>query len=268
MNPSPPESPAPAALLSFPKTGRTWLKLMLKFYFERLSGIEDLPFDRPHDWHAIDPRLPGLLIEHDDNPHFKRPEDLETGRDRYASRNVILLARDPRDVMVSLYFEMTRRIRFYEEWGFDTTSVRDRTESLSDFIRGPVGRLDSFIAYYDIWQRQRDRMRDFLLVRYEAMHENPQDTLTRVVDFLGLAVDPGAAAHAVDQCQFDRMRDYEARGVFRSKTLMPGDPSDPDSFKVRRGRVGGYVDYLSGEDLRFIREQCKRLPDLLARYRR
>ena len=40
----------------------------------------------------------------------------------------------------------------------------------------------------------------------------------------------------------------EAAGAFDSKILRPGDVRDPESFKVRRGKVGGYREYLSVED--------------------
>ena len=38
-----------------------------------------------------------------------------------------------------------------------------------------------------------------------------------------------------------------------------GDPGDPESFKVRRGVVGGFVDYLSDEDQRLIETANARL---------
>jgi len=35
-------------------------------------------------------------------------------------------------------------------------------------------------------------------------------------------------------------------------SLAPGDINDPESFKIRRGKIGGYIDYLSKEDIEFI----------------
>ena len=40
--------------------------------------------------------------------------------------------------------------------------------------------------------------------------------------------------------------------------MKPGDPSEPASFKVRRGKVGGWRDYMSEEEAghidRMVRE--------------
>ena len=43
------------------------------------------------------------------------------------------------------------------------------------------------------------------------------------------------------------MQKLEAAGAFDSNILHPGDVRDPESFKVRRGKVGGYREYLSVE---------------------
>jgi hypothetical protein len=37
--------------------------------------------------------------------------------------------------------------------------------------------------------------------------------------------------------------------MFNSAGLSRADPDDPESFRVRRGIVGGYKDYLSAEQV-------------------
>jgi len=51
---------------------------------------------------------------------------------------------------------------------------------------------------------------------------------------------------------FANMQKLEASGQFPSKRLVPGNVNDIDSFKVRRGKVGGYRDYLNTEDCAFL----------------
>ncbi len=49
------------------------------------------------------------------------------------------------------------------------------------------------------------------------------------------------------------MRRFEESGVLGAKPVMtPGNRFDPESFKTRRGKVGGYREYLSQEDVAFI----------------
>jgi hypothetical protein len=257
----------PVALLSFPKCGRTWFKAMLKAYFERAFGVDSLPFDGHVEWHRRDPRIPRLLVEHDDDPHFKAVEELRAGKQRFAKHAVILLVRDPRDVIVSLFYEMTRRTRFYEDWGFDTARVTQDAEDLSTFIRGPVGRLDVLLAYWNIWAQQRGEVRAFTVARYEDLHSSPVEELTRLLAFIGVEPSPEHVERAIEECRFEQMKKREAKGSFDSKTLQPADPEDPDSFKVRKGKVGGYLEELSAVDLDWIDERVAGLPDFLSCYR-
>jgi hypothetical protein len=59
---------------------------------------------------------------------------------------------------------------------------------------------------------------------------------------------------ALEFSRFENMQKLEAAGVFDSKILHPGDAHDPESFKVRRGKVGGFREYLSVEDLEYAVE--------------
>src|SRR5262249_49164586 len=61
-----------------------------------------------------------------------------------------------------------------------------------------------------------------------------------------------ALAAAVAASSFDAMRAIETSGGAGSPRLKPGDPSDPESFKIRRGAGGGYGDYLSSEDIAYV----------------
>ena len=48
---------------------------------------------------------------------------------------------------------------------------------------------------------------------------------------------------------FEALREKERTRFFESERLHARDTDDPESFKVRRGKVGGYRDYFSPEIL-------------------
>ena len=54
---------------------------------------------------------------------------------------------------------------------------------------------------------------------------------------------------SVDFARFDNMRRMEETGFFGAGALRPKDPDDAESFKVRKGRIGGYREELSDADL-------------------
>ena len=53
---------------------------------------------------------------------------------------------------------------------------------------------------------------------------------------------------AIEFTEFENMKKMEAEDQFNKNILRPGDPSDPDSYKVRRGEVGGFVNYFREEE--------------------
>ena len=65
------------------------------------------------------------------------------------------------------------------------------------------------------------------------------------------APDANIFREALEFSRFENMQKLEAAGAFDSNILHPGDVRDPESFKVRRGKVGGYREYLSADDQQF-----------------
>jgi len=66
------------------------------------------------------------------------------------------------------------------------------------------------------------------------------------------------------------MRDAEVSGraavAGPVNALTPANPSDPESFKVRKGKVGGYAEYLSKDDISWLSERLADLHPFLAHY--
>ena len=228
-----------AFLISFPKCGRTWLRVMLGHALADAAGVKVGNPMRFTKAEVVAPSLPRILATHDDSPQNKPAGAVLRSKRAYRGTKVVFLVRDPRDVIVSLYFHVTRRRgRHYEG-------------TLSDFVRDPNGSLAALLAFYDAWVVQDDT--PVLLVRYEAMKDDPARELQRVLDFVGVrGLRPAAVARAVEQASFERLQRAEREGTAGTKALKAPKADDPESFKVRRGKVGGYVDYLTPEDIRFV----------------
>ena len=94
-------------IVSYPKCGRTWLRLMIG---RTVSQHFNLPQDEAIlflRWGPKpDPLLPMITVVHEDRPMLKRPEELERSKEKFRHKRVIFLVRDPRDVIVSSDFEM------------------------------------------------------------------------------------------------------------------------------------------------------------------
>lgn len=243
------ETTAEVVLVSFPKTGRTWLRLLIGRALTKQFGLSNANPMELHQLAARHPGIPKIWVSHDDNPQFKAPDDLETSKRRYRRKKVILLVRDPRDVLVSLYFQMRQRRQRY-------------TGDLSTFITERVGSFDTLLRFYNIWAAERHVPRDLLLVRYEDLSIDPARELRRVLRFIGLPEVPDVViAEAVQFAAFGNMRRMEVADRFGSRRLRPADPDDPESYKTRRGRVGGHVEYLQPAEITDLTAKMQRTLD-------
>ena len=73
-----------------------------------------------------------------------------------------------------------------------------------------------------------------------------------MLTFLGTPAKAHEIADAVEYARLDNMRQREADGAVESRRLRAADKSNPDSFKARRAKVGGYRDYFDAEQLAAI----------------
>jgi hypothetical protein len=242
-------------VLSYPKCGRTWLRLLMgKALVDDLSLSDANPMELT-GLHRASPLVPRIRVTHDDNPQLKRPEEVERDKRRYADKKVIFLVRNPRDVVISYYFQASRR--------------RDRFSGTpSEFLRHPVGSLDTIITYYNVWAESREVAAEFCLIRYEDLHRDAAGELERALRAVGRVPARPVLDRAVDFARFDNMRALERKNAFGSARLRPADGQDPESFKTRKGKVGGYREYLSADDLAYLDARIEeRLSPLYAGYR-
>ena len=93
----------------------------------------------------------------------------------------------------------------------------------------------------------------FLLLRYETLQSNPLASFAALLRFLQLP-DYGidAVQDAVSFGAFDNLRALERNDAFFNWRLSPPKDGDPEGYKIRRGKVGGYRDYLSAADIAYV----------------
>jgi hypothetical protein len=240
-----------AFLLSFPKCGRTWLRLLVGRAVARHFGVEGVSLLAMDQFPDHRRGIPKIRAGHDDDPHRKLPHELQTSKASFGPTKVVLLVRDPRDVIVSLYFHESRRER------------RDVGDIETFALRSP-GPFDTLLRYYRIWEENRRAPAAFLLVRYEDLQADTARELRRVLSFVGLGdIRHDTVADAVAFASFDSMRRLELDDAFGTVQLRPGSRGDTESFKTRRGVVGGYRDYLGPAAIRELERRMRsELPSL------
>jgi len=233
-----------AIILSIPKSGRTWVRTFLCAYFCNRYGRE---FTLEPERYG-QPGIPRLIFSHDCFEHRTKGDLWDRIRGKYLvpkkelrRAKIVLLARDPRDCFVSLYVQMTRRDR-----GAPTEFKR---KTVGDLLRDKKFGVRAIIRTMDAWLNEFSDRDDFTIIRYESLREFPGENFRTLLAVLGETTpDVSIFQAALDFSEFENMKKMEAAGAFDSKILRPGDVRDPESFKVRRGKVGGYREYLSVGD--------------------
>ena len=227
-------------IVSYPKSGRTWLRVMLQSYAGQ-SGLETRAYLDGFSM-AVGP----VVVRFDHGKGTWVPAPVPANRlmidaKTYGGKKVIFLVRDPRDVLVSSWYHVTYRDNAYRD-------------DLSTFIRDEHLGIAKIIAYLNLWMAQQHVPTDFLLVRYEDLHTEPQSVLSSVLTFLSIDVDEDIINRAVEASAFDRMKKAEQAGKIDEPWMRSGKGSGrvEESMKVRKGKIGSYREELSPEDVAYV----------------
>src|SRR4030095_7641413 len=242
-------------ILSIPKSGRTWLRAFLCAYFCRRFGLEFTLRPGRYDL----PGFPRIVFSHDLFEHRTKSDRWDRVRGKYLvprrelkRGKIILLDRDPRDCFVSLYLQLTRRD--------PNAPVKLRQKTVSEMLRDERFGMRAIINAMNDWLNEFSQCANFMLVRYEALRASPAEHFRDLLAVLGEpSLDANIFQEALEFSRFENMQKLEAAGAFDSNILHPGDVRDPESFKVRRGKVGGYREYLSTEDQQFAAAAMREL---------
>ena len=241
-----------ADVLIVSMSGRTWLRTLISHLYHQRYGIPDTQLIHYDNFHRQNAEIPKICfmgrVTATGEPSAGDPAVSLSPRQK-----LILLLRDPRDVAVSFYFHLTKRTNAVERLG------KGIGEEIADmpifnFMLDETLGLPMTIGHMNGWERELGDIARHQVVRYEEFHADPEGTLRRVADFIGGSFTDEEIGEAVSFASFDRLKERERSGFFEGKRLKPGDLADPDSFKVRRGKVGGYRDYFTAEQIARIDE--------------
>lgn len=242
-------SPPGTTIVSYPKVGVTWLSFLVSQAI--LNGFK-LPRSRPTIF------FNALLQEAGVDLHISRSHDdagitteigddcnveavfLHSARERFRGKRVLLLIRDPRDVVVSFYHQLTRR-----------TLGKPLQLSMHDFIHDPVLGIQRVVQFHSIWARTLPILQDLLIVRYEDLLTDTANELQSVLQFLLIpGVDRTAIESAVEAGSANNLRDLERRGLVDGMIVF--NDNDGAGLKVRKAASGSAATELKPEDLAFL----------------
>ena len=156
---------------------------------------------------------------------------------------VLFLARNPIDIAVSWYHQFTKRqSRAKQELinHFIDHPIDRRQVEMWEFVRHSDIGLPFLIEYQNTWARNVEALEKGLLVKYEELRAEPVPTLQRILGLMGESFTEDEVRAAVEWGSFENLQKLETSGTFNQGGMKLVDANDPSTFKVRRGKVGGY----------------------------
>lgn len=237
--------------VSYGKSGRTWLRVMLSRFFQLRFGLPEsclLSFD---NLHAVNRAMPKILFTHDN--YIRDYTGAGTRKTAFYEKATVLLVRHPGDVAVSQYFQWRHRMLPYKK-ELNDYPAHGSDVSIFDFVMHQEAGLHRVIQFMNEWANELPKVRNQLVVRYEDLRADCRSEFRRILTWMGQNPTQEEVDQSVEFASFDNLREMEARRAFKSagKRMAPGDKSDPDSYKVRRAKVGGYRDYFDDDQVRQI----------------
>jgi hypothetical protein len=223
-------------LVSYPKSGNTWMRFLLARLIAEDVGFESIERQVPDIYRHKETWLSKLA-----SPRILKSH--EYFDPRYPK--VIYVVRDPRDVVLSYYHHQQK---FRQEHG-----ASDISDFVAAFLSGKLDRFGTWVQNVGSWLGACSENSDFLLLRYEDLKSDTLAQLTRAASHFGIEASPETIAESVRYCEFERMRQMEQRHGQQWKVLKE---TRQDLAFVRSGKVGAWRSILTETDARRIELSC------------
>jgi hypothetical protein len=223
-------------LVSYPKSGNTWTRFLVA---NLLCGENESV-----DFTNIERRVPDIYKFNNAQlaavPSPRTLKSHEYFDPRY--RKVILIVRDPRDVLVSYYHHHIKFGRIPPDYSL--------LQFAQDFVAGRVDTFGSWAENTGSWLGAREHDAEaLLLLRYEDMLQDPLAALRRIVAFLGMDADPARLERVVEASSAERMRELEKK---QSGNWKATRNTRQDKLFVRAAKSGGWQQELPAEAVAMI----------------
>lgn len=231
-------------IVSYPKSGRTWLKMILGNYLIRKYKLPSKNHLSTYEITKTIKNIDTTFVTHY-NSHltYDMPyQSYSFDNNLLRKKKIILLTRNVKDVVVSAYYQY----KFRDEGNSFKGNI---SEFLRDGRYG-IKKIDAFNKY---WLNNAESFVDFLNIHYEALHSSPLDEVAKLLIFIGEKnIDYSILENAIKDSSFEKMRNIEKTNKRIPKTLQPKNKNNIRSYKTRKGKIGSYKEELAKEDLEYI----------------
>lgn len=228
-------------LISFPKSGRTWLRYIFAKYVQQISPLStfDLEFIPNHHWndqrHEVN--FPRVFLTHNYLDYYQnfKVKDQVIHSQYIDQKPVVFLHRHPLDVIVSYYNQITQR-------------EKRSNESLSDFVNNELYGIQRHCEFMNNILDYLQKHNNVHYLSYEKLKEDTFKEISQMFAFWNYDFDPSLLHAAVEESKFDKMQEVEKGiGVQTARLSLSAWDGNHQSLKVRKGKSFAYREEMSAE---------------------
>ena len=210
---------------------------MLARLYQRRFGIDERTLLEFPLLRRAPAEVPRLLFTHAGDA-MRPPDEISVDQSAYAHAKSVLIARHPADIAISRYHHLKHRSR-------DKARRRLAAQPLERFIWADEGGIASIVRFLNEFAA----LPGITILRYEDFLAEPDESLARLAEAIGLETGPKDIADAVEFASVANLKELERQGYFSSPRLRQVRKGDQRSGKVRTGKSGGYRVQLDPDDV-------------------
>jgi estrone sulfotransferase len=219
-------------LVSFPKSGSTWIRFILcNYIFLSEKNPKTVSFREVDDLMPefgisnLTRRWPFDFIPRFVKTHWK-------WNPLFAGKMSLLIVRDPRDTMVSYYNYRNKQVSAVNPEDFQT------------FIRSKKFGLEAWFKHLKSWEKKAT-----CVIRYEDMKRDGLKEISVSLQKLSLDINTEILSMAFDNAAFDKLKANEqTHGMSKMNFFSEGQ------MFFNKGKTNQWVEYFSERDLEYYQE--------------
>lgn len=249
-------------VVSYPKSGNTWVRTLLRNYIELVYGNEPMETSDvvPYFYHTVCPyplneigmehfiQLRPAAMMHMLALHQSRQKPAPATLIKSHAVNqslygvsihsplwmdkTIYVVRDPRDILPSYADHTGKPLK-------DAVALMAKESAVIGVHPKIPSVVSSWSEHVDSWT-DGEGMIEPLVITYEELHENAKNVLKRVIEHCGLRLEEWAVFDAVANSKFYKLQAAEAKSGF-------GEKSAHQEKFFRRGITGSHKDEVPEE---------------------
>ena len=236
-------------LASYPKSGNTWVRSIISallytddgnFSFNLINNIRQFPTkdnfrnftDDLGNFHEIKKYWIAAqeLINIDNSIKFLKTHHINCKIDNYNFTNnkntlaTIYIVRDPRNVVSSISNHFSKTLEESKNFLITPRFIHGHKKDIKSRDNSLKTLIGTWSEHYMFWKKNN---KDFLLIKYEDLINNPEEQLTKIINFLGKYMEVKTNLqknkNIIQTTSFENLKKLESIGTFHENAFRTSE---------------------------------------------